>query len=74
MKLFSPMLQRIVPIFNKELGLAEKVIEKYREESSKQEMLNLMIMNNKPYTFMNRTQDMYLGKLIRDCMKTVSKI
>ncbi|CAI2377601.1 unnamed protein product [Moneuplotes crassus] len=74
LSLLSPMLQRITPIFDQDLEVAEKVIDGYRQEGTKQSMLNLMLMNNRPYTFRGRSQDMYLGKMIRDCMRAVSKI
>jgi len=72
--ILSPLLQKIAPIFNAGNETPEKVLEQYRKENSKEDMLKIMSLTNKKYDFRNRTNNMYLSKFIKDCMRLGSKL
>lgn len=72
--LLAPMLQRIAPIFSTEKEVAEKVIEKYREEKTIEAMLKTFCFTNKQYSFRDKNNNLYLNKFMKDCMKLGSKL
>lgn len=64
--LLAPMLQRIAPIFGAENEVAEKVIEKYREQKTREAMLKTFCLTNKQYTFRDKNNNLYLNKFMKD--------
>ena len=64
--LFAPMMRKVSKILGADLFAAEKVIQKYKDGKSKEEMLSIMTMTKKAYQFRNKNNDFYLGQFIRD--------
>ncbi|CAI2377804.1 unnamed protein product [Moneuplotes crassus] len=72
MCVLSPMAQRIALMINGDLQVANDLLREYKDEGSSS-LLELGIMSNQPYEFKEITHDLYMGKMIRECIEKAKR-